>query len=70
MISGTFGTGEGEKLEKKSEMLKAGSLYTHPANHPHYAWTGNQEAIIQIQYLGPAGIDYINPADDPRKKTQ
>ena len=70
VISGTFGTGEGEKLEKKSEMLKAGSLYTHPANHPHYAWTGNEEAIIQIQYLGPAGIDYINPADDPRKKTQ
>jgi hypothetical protein len=70
MISGTYGTGEGEKLEKKGEMLKAGSLYTHPAKHPHYAWTGNEEAIVQIQYIGPAGIDYINPADDPRNKTQ
>jgi len=70
VISGIFGTGEGEKLEKKGEMLKAGSLYTHPAKHPHYAWTGNEEAIVQIQYIGPAGIDYINPADDPRKKTQ
>jgi quercetin dioxygenase-like cupin family protein len=68
VISGTFVTGEGEKLEKKGEMLKAGSLYTHPAKHPHYAWTGNEEAIVQIQYIGPAGIDYINPADDPRKK--
>ena len=67
VISGTYGTGEGEKLEKKGEMLKAGSLYTHPAKHPHYAWTGNEEAIVQIQYTGPAGIDYVNPADDPRK---
>lgn len=67
VISGTYGTGEGEKLEKKDQMLKAGSLYTHPAEHPHYAWTGNEEAIVQIQYTGPAGIDYINPADDPRK---
>jgi len=67
VISGTYGTGEGEKFEKKGEMLKAGSLYTHPAKHPHYAWTGNEEAIVQIQYTGPAGIDYVNPADDPRK---
>jgi quercetin dioxygenase-like cupin family protein len=67
VISGTYGTGEGEKLEKKDQMLKAGSLYTHPAKHPHYAWAGNEEAIVQIQYTGPAGIDYINPADDPRK---
>ena len=70
VISGTIGTDEGEKLEKKGEMLKAGSLYTHPAKHPHYAWTGNEEAIVQIQYIGPAGIDYLNPADDPRKRTQ
>jgi len=70
VISGTFGTGEGEKLEKKGEMLKAGSVFTHAAKHAHYAWTGNEEAILQIQYTGPAGIDYINPADDPRKKMQ
>jgi quercetin dioxygenase-like cupin family protein len=68
VISGTYGTGEGEKLEKKGELLKAGSLYTHPAKHPHYAWTGNEETIVQIQYTGPAGIDYVNPADDPRKR--
>jgi quercetin dioxygenase-like cupin family protein len=67
VISGTYGTGEGEKLEQKGEMLKAGSLYTHPAKHPHYAWTGNEQAIVQIQYVGPGGIEYVNPADDPRK---
>jgi quercetin dioxygenase-like cupin family protein len=67
VISGAFGTGEGEKLEKTGELLKAGSLYTHPARHAHYGWTGDEGAIVQVQYTGPATIDYINPADDPRK---
>ncbi len=68
VISGTIGSTHGEKFEKKGEMLKAGSLWMHPAKHAHYGWTGNEGAIIQVQFTGPGGIDYINPADDPRKK--
>ena len=68
VISGTIGTSQGEKLEKKGEMLKPGTLWVYPAKHPHYAWTGNEEAILQVQFTGPGGIDYINPADDPRKR--
>ena len=41
-------------------------MYTQPATHS-LRLTGNDEAIVQIQYTGPAGIDYVNPADDPRK---
>jgi quercetin dioxygenase-like cupin family protein len=70
VISGTIATDESEKLEKKAEMLKAGSLFTHAAKHAHYAWSGPDGAIVQVQFTGPGGIDYINPADDPRKKTQ
>jgi quercetin dioxygenase-like cupin family protein len=68
LISGTIWSSEGEKFEKKGEMLKAGSLWVYPARHPHYAWTGNEEAILQVQFTSPGGIDYINPVDDPRKK--
>jgi hypothetical protein len=32
------------------------------------AWTGNEEGILQVQFVGAGGIDYVNPADDPRKK--
>src|SRR5262249_3468968 len=39
---------------------------TCPAKHAHYAWTGNEEGILQVQFVGPGGIDYVNPADDPR----
>src|SRR5690348_7410471 len=67
LISGPVGTSHGEKFEKNGEMLKPGSLWVYPARHAHYAWTGNQEAILQVQFIGPGGIDYINPADDPRK---
>jgi hypothetical protein len=27
-----------------------------------------EESVLQVQFTGPGGIDYINPADDPRKK--
>jgi quercetin dioxygenase-like cupin family protein len=68
LISGPVGTSHGEKFERNGEMLKPGSVWVYPAKHAHYAWTGNEEAILQVQFTGPGGIDYINLADDPRKK--
>ncbi len=70
VISGSVGNGMGEKFEKKGEMLKPGAFFALPAKHAHYVWTETEEVIIQVQYIGPFAIDYINPADDPRKKTQ
>jgi quercetin dioxygenase-like cupin family protein len=67
VISGSLGNGMGERFEKKGEMLKPGSLFALPAKHAHFVWTGNEEAIIQVQFVGPGVIDYINPADDPRQ---
>jgi quercetin dioxygenase-like cupin family protein len=69
VISGTIGSTHHEKFEKKGEMLKPGSLWVYPAKHAHYARIpGNEEAILQVQFTGPGGIDFISPADDPRKK--
>jgi len=69
VISGSVGFGMGEKFDdKKGEMVKAGGFFAQPAKHAHYVWTGNAPAIVQVQFTGPGGIDYINPADDPRKK--
>jgi quercetin dioxygenase-like cupin family protein len=70
VLAGNLGLGMGEKLDtQKGEMLKAGSFLTMPARHAHYAWTGSEETIIQLQTTGPAGIDYVNAADDPRAQT-
>ncbi len=70
VLSGSIGFGMGEKLDKSGEMVSAGTLNVVPAKHAHFGWTGNEGAILHVQFTGPAGIDYINPADDPRKKTQ
>jgi hypothetical protein len=38
------------------------------ARHPHFAWAGGQETVIQVHGVGPTDITFVNPADDPRKK--
>jgi quercetin dioxygenase-like cupin family protein len=69
VMSGNFGNAMGEKFDtSKGEMLKAGSVFSLPGNHPHYVWTTNDETIVQIMFTGPGGIKFLDPADDPRKK--
>ena len=69
VISGSYGNAMGEKFDpSKGEILKAGSVFALPANHPHYTWTTNEEVLVQLNFTGPAGATFINPADDTRKK--
>jgi quercetin dioxygenase-like cupin family protein len=68
VISGTFNIAMGDKFDdSKGPVLKAGSFAIAPKGMAHYAWFP-EETIIQIHGLGPSGITYVNPADDPRKK--
>jgi len=67
VISGKVGHGMGEKFDGQGELYQPGTVFVIPPNHAHYVWTGNEEAIVQVQYIGPSGIDFINPADDPRR---
>jgi hypothetical protein len=67
VISGTFNIGMGDKLdEKKGDTLKAGGFSLQPKGMAHYAWF-TEETIIQVHGMGPTGITYVNPSDDPRK---
>jgi uncharacterized RmlC-like cupin family protein len=67
VLTGAYGNFFGEKFEMKGEVMKPGSLFVLPAKHPHYTWTTNEETIVQVQYVGPGGVEFIDPADDPRK---
>ena len=68
VISGTFNIAMGEKFDdSKGPNLKAGGFAKAPKGMAHYAWFP-EDAIIQIHGLGPSGITYVNPADDPRKQ--
>jgi quercetin dioxygenase-like cupin family protein len=70
VISGNFHLGMGDKLDEKKEMaLTAGGFAEAPAKMNHYAWTTGP-TIVQIHGPGPFAITYVNPADDPRNKSQ
>jgi hypothetical protein len=61
----------GDKLDesKPSIALQPGGYAIAPAGMHHYGWTTG-EVVLQINGNGPFGITYVNPADDPSKKSQ
>ena len=68
VISGTFNMGSGDKLDRSRSMaLTAGSVGIMPPKSTHFGWT-QDETIVQVHGVGPWGITYVNPDDDPRKK--
>ena len=68
VLSGRLGYGLGETFDtSKGWVLEAGTFAVVPAKRSHYIWTDDEEAIVQIQFVGPFGIEYVNPADDPRQ---
>lgn len=68
VLSGTFNYGMGDKLDEgKTTALGAGSLIVMQPKMHHFAWT-KDETIVQLNVTGPWAINYVNPADDPRKK--
>jgi quercetin dioxygenase-like cupin family protein len=67
VISGTFNIGMGATFDdKKGSAVKAGGFAKAPKGMQHYAYF-TEDTIIQIHGLGPQGITYVNPNDDPRK---
>ena len=68
VISGTFHVGIGERFdESKGQAVKPGGFLQVPKGVQHFAWTP-QDTVVQVHGVGPGGIAYVNPADDPRKK--
>ena len=69
MLSGRVGFGLGNVFEpSKGQLYGAGAFAVVPAKQSHYIWTEGAEAIVQVQFVGPFGIDYVNPSDDPRNR--
>lgn len=66
VISGTLNMGMGDAFDKKATTaLTAGSFGVMPKGHHHFAWAKG-ETVVQLHGVGPWGITYVNPADDPR----
>jgi quercetin dioxygenase-like cupin family protein len=70
VLSGSFNIGTGDKLdEKKGSLIKAGGYSYVAKGMRHYAWF-TEDTVLQLHGMGPQGITYVNPDDDPRKKSK
>ncbi len=68
VLSGKLGMGAGDMFdESKGTQLPAGGFGVMPAEMHHFAWAV-EDTELQVHGVGPWGITYVNPADDPRKK--
>ncbi len=67
VLQGTFNMGMGDKLDQRAtKALVSGSFAIMPKDAHHFAWAKG-ETIVQVYAIGPWGLTYVNPADDPRK---
>jgi quercetin dioxygenase-like cupin family protein len=69
VISGVFYIGLGDRFdEARLQAYPPGSVIVLPGGTPHYHWAKAGEYISQVSALGPLGLDYVDPHDDPRDR--
>lgn len=69
VISGTWHIGLGDRFDPAAlGAFPAGSVYSLSAGTSHFHWARSGQSIVQVNAVGPTAIDYVNPADDPRKR--
>jgi quercetin dioxygenase-like cupin family protein len=68
VLSGTFYFAHGDTYdEAKTRALGPGDVAIMPPGSPMFGFT-REETVIQLHGVGPWGINYLNPADDPRRR--
>ena len=67
IMQGTFHLAMGENPKREdAKALPAGTYGVWPPGMIHAVWIEG-ETIVQFHGMGPWIINYVNPADDPRK---
>lgn len=70
VLSGTLHFAHGETFDSdRTTALPAGGFAIMPPGAPMFGYT-EEETVIQLHGTGPWGIEYLDPADDPRKASQ
>jgi hypothetical protein len=60
VMSGTFNMGIGDRLDKNQDIIGR-QCHDHPAKDSSFC-------LDEVHGVGPWGVAYVDPADDPRKK--
>jgi quercetin dioxygenase-like cupin family protein len=68
VISGVFYIGLGDQFDgDKVQAYPPGSVIVLPGDTPHFHWAKAGEYVTQVTGIGPLGIEYLDPGDDPRE---
>ena len=71
VISGVFYIGLGDRFDgDKVQAFPPGSVIVLPGNTPHFHWAKSGEYVTQVTAIEPLGLEYLDPADDPRKQVR
>ena len=71
VLSGVFYIGQGEKFdESRLEAYGVGTVIVLPGGQPHFHWARSGEYVTQVTAIGPLGLSYVNPVDDPRLRPE
>jgi quercetin dioxygenase-like cupin family protein len=68
IVSGKLMLHMGDTMDTPSHELGVGAFHFLPGKMHHGA-QADGETVVQINGMGPFDIHYLNPADDPTKKT-
>jgi quercetin dioxygenase-like cupin family protein len=67
VISGVFYIGFGEKFDRDTvKAYPPGSVIVLPGETWHFHWAKSGEYVSQVNAIGPLGLEYQDPHDDPR----
>ena len=67
VMSGVFYIGLGDEFDPdKLGAYPPGSVIVLPGNTSHFHWAKSGEYITQVTAIGPLGLEYLSPKDDPR----
>jgi quercetin dioxygenase-like cupin family protein len=67
VIDGTFQLGMGDKFDEAAlKSLPAGAFVSMQPGTRHFV-RAKGKTVVQVNATGPWKLNYVNPADDPRK---
>jgi quercetin dioxygenase-like cupin family protein len=68
VMSGVFYIGLGDAFDgEKVQAYPPGSVIVLPGNTSHFHWAKSGEYVTQVTAIGPLGLEYLDPGDDPRE---
>ena len=68
VVSGTFLLHMGDSMDAHADKLEPGAFHFLPGK-AHHSAEASGETVVQVHGNGPFDIHYLDPADDPSRKT-